>query len=372
MNNGKVGIILLLLVMVAGGGGIRRAKGFVGIYWGRFSTQSLVPSMVVDLLLQNGLTDIRLSAPSVNVMEALQGSSLGVTVALQNDFIRRMKWNNIKTINDWVAELLVVPIRRGVNITTLVVLEDAYSSTGKRQPIWNATDIFRETVNCLKNNGLSHLRTTSSHTIDILKVVGKPSEADFIDDVKPKMKEFLTLLHQTNNSFYLYNLYPLVAAEVNSWPVEFAFMDNNSSFAIVDGSYTYRNAFEFMYDALVVAMEKVGFSDVEIEIGEIGWPTDGMKHATVENAERFHRGFLRHIKQKKGTPRRPNQNIDVFIGTLTDENKYPPLMGAYYRHKGIYNFDGAPKYKIDFTGQGRDIYPSTAKGMHIYLFEKFM
>nr|GMD14127.1 UDP-glucose iridoid glucosyltransferase-like [Ipomoea batatas] len=32
------------------------------------------------------------------------------------------------------------------------------------------------------------------------------------------------------------------------------------------------------------------------------------------------------------------------------------------RHRGIYDFDGTAKYKIDFSGKGRDIYPITAAG----------
>ncbi|CAH9094357.1 unnamed protein product [Cuscuta europaea] len=353
--------VLLLVVLV--GGGIRGAEGFVGIYWGRYATQSLVPSVVVDLLQQNGLTEIRLSAPSVNVMEALQSSSLGVTVAIQSDFIRRMKWNNIRTIDDWVAELLVVPVKRGVNIKTLVILEEPYMSAGGRIPITNATDVFKEAVASLQNHGLSHVRTTTIQSPDILKIVKKPSESDFRDEYKTKMLEYLSLYNRTHNSFYMYNLYPLTSLVDNNWPLEFAFMDNNSSFSVVDGPYTYTNIFEFLFDALVVAVEKAGFPDMEIVVGEIGWPTDGGQYATPENAERFHRGFLKHIVQKKGTPRRPNMNIDVFLGTLLDENKFPLLLGAYRRHRGIYNFDGVPKFKIDFSGQGRDIYPSTAKGI---------
>lgn len=93
------------------------ADGFIGIQWGRFATQSLVPSMVVDLLMQNGINEIRLSAPSPNVMEALQSSGLGVTVALQNDFIKRMKWtSNLKNISTWMEELLLTPVQRGVHI----------------------------------------------------------------------------------------------------------------------------------------------------------------------------------------------------------------------------------------------------------------
>ncbi|XP_031101425.1 glucan endo-1,3-beta-glucosidase 8-like [Ipomoea triloba] len=346
--------IALLLLLLSG------SEGFIGMQWGRFATQSLVPSMVVDMLLQNGIREIRLSSPSPNVMMALQRSELGVTVALQNDFIKRPKWlSNIKNVSSWVEELLVPPVHRGVHIKTLVIMEQPF--TINRGPIWNLTDIFKETVLAMEEYGLTHIKPTTSHFTDILKNVTKPSEADFRDDIKDKMLEFLKLL-KNSNSFFMYEIYPIISADVNGWPIEFAFMDNNSSFAIVDGKYTYRNAFEFLFDALVVALEKAGYPHMEIVLGEIGWPTDGGKYATPENAERFHRGFLKHIAAKKGTPRRPGKNIDVFLGSLTDENKFAPALGPMLRHRGIYDFDGTAKYKIDFSGKGRDIYPITAAG----------
>ncbi|XP_019178382.1 PREDICTED: glucan endo-1,3-beta-glucosidase 9-like [Ipomoea nil] len=347
--------LAVLLLLLLGG-----AEGFIGMQWGRYATQSLVPSMVVDLLLQNGIKEIRLSSPSPNVMEALQSSELGVTVALQNDFIKRDKFlENIKDVTSWVQELLVPPVQRGVNIKTLVITEQPY--TIDRGPIWNLTDVFKETVFAMQKYNLTHIKPTTSHFTDVLKNITKPSEADFREDIKDKMLEFLKLL-KDSNSFFLYDMYPIISANVSGWPIEFAFMDNNSSFAIKDGKYTYRNAFEFMHDALVVALEKAGYPHMEIVFGEIGWPTDGGKHATPENAERFHRGFLKHIVEKKGTPRRPGKNIDVFLGSLTDENKFALRLGPILRHRGIYDFDGTAKYKIDFSGKGRDIYPATAAG----------
>lgn len=229
-------------------------------------------------------------------------------------------------------------------------------------PIWNATDVFREALSCLRNENLTHIRTTTAHFTNILNNVSKPSEADFSDELKGKMLEYLSLFNETN-SFFTYNVYPIISAQVNNWPIEFAFMDNKSNFTIVDGEYTYRNAFEFMFDALVVAMEKAGYPGMEIVVGQIGWPTDGAENASVENAERFYRSFLKHIAQKKGTPRRPNTNIDVFLAALTDENRIPLELGLYQRRRGIYYHDGTPKFKIDFSGQGRDVFPVTAKGV---------
>lgn len=249
-----------------------------------------------------------------------------------------------------------------IRCRTLVVLDEPFSTFGERVPVWNATEVFEEASDCLREQNLTNIKTTTAHLTDVLKNVSKPSEADFRDDIKDKMLKYLSMFHKAD-SFFLYNLHPIFSAQENNWPIEFAFMDNKSNFTIVDGKYTYRNAFEFMYDAMVVAIEKAGYPHMEIVIGQIGWPTDGAEDASVENAERFYRSFLTYIAQKKGTPRRPNKNIDVYLAALTDENKVPLEMGAYQRRRGIYNYDGKPKFKIDFTGRGRDMYPVEAQGV---------
>nr|GLL31779.1 glucan endo-1,3-beta-glucosidase 8-like [Ipomoea trifida] len=306
--------------------------------WGRYATHQLVASSAVDLLLQNGISDVRIFAPRPSVLVALEGSSIGVTVTLSRDFILRDKYvSNLQNVSEWVVQLLLPPIRNKVNIT--------------------------ETRWALDNFNLSHIRTTTSHYIDIIKVAKTPSEAEFRDDIKDKMPEHLEQIAKTN-SFFTLDMYPLTATETYKWPVEFGFMDNKSNFTIVDGKYTYRNAFAFLYDSLVVAIEKAGYPDMEIVVGQIGWPTDGNKDATPENAARFYKGFIPHMVNKKGTPRRPNKNIDAYLYTLSDENRISvPAYGPYIRHYGIYEYDGTPKFEIDFSGKGRKVIPPAAKGI---------
>jgi glucan endo-1,3-beta-glucosidase 5/6 len=45
--------------------------------------------------------------------------------------------------------------------------------------------------------------------------------------------------------------------------------------------------FDANYDTLIAALEKNGFGSMEVIVGEIGWPTDGDKDATLQNARRF-------------------------------------------------------------------------------------
>lgn len=66
------------------------AEGWIGINWGRQTSQRLIPSMVVDLLLQNGIKNLKLFTPSDNVLQAFAGSDITIHLTLPNDFLARM------------------------------------------------------------------------------------------------------------------------------------------------------------------------------------------------------------------------------------------------------------------------------------------
>ncbi|CAH9132949.1 unnamed protein product [Cuscuta epithymum] len=332
---------------------------FIGINWGRSASQNLVPSMVVDLLLQNDIPNLRIYGPKPSILVAFEGSPTAIAVTIMKDFVMRKKWTNVKSMDDMLENLIIPPIQRGVNIQTLIIVHEPFTMV--RPILWNITDVFRQTRASLDNNNLKYIRTTTSHFTDVITMTKKPSEADFRPDIKGTMMGLLEIINKTN-SFFTYNIFPITSVEQYKWPMEFGFMDNKSNFTVVDGAYTYTNAFEFLFDALVVALEKAGYPDMEIQIGQIGWPTDGSKDATVENAERFYRSFIPHIVKNRGTPRRRNISIDVYLNSLGDENRNIIEYGAYQRHFGIYAYDGSPKFPIDISGNGRTVYPTEAKG----------
>lgn len=101
---------------------------------------------------------------------------------------------------------------------------------------------------------------------------------------------------------------------------------------------------------------------MKLVVTQIGWPTDVLEVGTVPNAERFYGSFLPYIASNIGTPLKPGLNIDVFLHSLSDENKLSLDWGPFQRQWGMYQFNGEPKFRIDFTGQGREVWPSIARG----------
>ncbi|KAL3634221.1 hypothetical protein CASFOL_021275 [Castilleja foliolosa] len=338
-------------------------EGIIGINWGRQTTHRLVPSMVVDLLLQNNISHVKLSSSSDNVLKAFASSNISVTVTLPNESIKNIKIPNMARY--FLEEKVRKYQNQNVKIISLYVGSEPLSTYYRPETYQTAPIALRLIQDAIPANDYGNLIATIPHFTDVLiQSTTKPSEADFRPEIKDSMVEIVSLLNKTNAPFVMH-MFPIYSViNHTDWDPEFSFIDNKSNFTIKDDNgLVYHNVFEFVYDSFLHAIAKAGSPGLELTVGKIGWPTDGFSGANIPNAERFFREFLPYIKSNKGTPLRPGISIDVFIHNLADENKNRVDVSAFQRHWGIYWTNGQPKYKIDFTGQGRDIYPTTAKGL---------
>ncbi|KAK6145429.1 hypothetical protein DH2020_022249 [Rehmannia glutinosa] len=89
---------------------------------------------------------------------------------------------------------------------------------------------------------------------------------------------------------------------------------------------TYHNMFDAMVDAVYAALEKVGGSEIEIVVTETGWPSDGGRDASIENAQTYVNNLIKHVSLGQGTPRKPGKDIDTYIFAMFNED---------LKHEGI-------------------------------------
>lgn len=174
---------------------------------------------------------------------------------------------------------------------------------------------------------------------------GLPSGGNFRADIHDLMNTIVKFLSD-NRAPFTVNIYPFISLYADpNFPVEYAFFDGNSS-PINDNGASYYNMFDANYDTLVYALERNGFGNLPIIIGEIGWPTDGDRNANIQYAQRFNQGFLSHILGGKGTPKRPGP-ISAYLFSLIDEDAKSIDPGNFERHWGIFTYDGIPKYPLN-------------------------
>ncbi|GFZ21624.1 O-Glycosyl hydrolases family 17 protein [Actinidia rufa] len=174
---------------------------------------------------------------------------------------------------------------------------------------------------------------------------GFPSGGDFRADIHDFLLAIVKFLSD-NGAPFTVNIYPFISLYIDpDFPVEYAFFDGNAS-PINDGGTNYYNMFDANHDTLVWALQKNGFGNLPIIVGEIGWPTDGDRNANLAYAQRFNQGFLSHISGGKGTPMRPGP-IDAYMFSLIDEDAKSIDPGNFERHWGIFFYDGSPKYPVN-------------------------
>lgn len=179
-----------------------------------------------------------------------------------------------------------------------------------------------------------------------------PSAGSFRKDINALMVDIVNFLNM-NNAPFVVNIYPFLSLYQNpNFPLNFSFFDGGSK-PVYDKGVVYTNVFDANFDTLVWSLRKAGVPDMKIIVGEVGWPTDGDKHANVRYAQKFYDGFLKKMVRNIGTPLRPGW-MEVYLFALIDENQKSVLPGRFERHWGLLTYDGKPKFSMDLSGDGLD------------------
>ena len=338
------------------------AEATIGINWGRQNAQKLLPSNVVDLMLQNGIRAARLFTTEEELLRAFAGSGIELTINIATA-------GAVKTLqqaNFWLQARK--HHFKPSNVRQIYLADFAFSMYFNKAMINDAIEALQSLQEALNIAGYAdQIKVTIPHNKAVLKMNNtslRPSEAEFVDEIKPEMITFLRILRQ-NNAPFVITINSIGDVQDFGTDFNFAFVNKKPPLVIRDLNGTiYTNAFEIMYDSYIWALKKLNASDLKVIVGQVGWPTDGYPGANATTAERYYKTLLPFVSSNKGTPMRPGAPIDIFIQGLTDENRMMYYATASFtRHWGIYMSNGKPKYKIDLSGKGRNIYPAVSKGI---------
>ncbi|CAN0838980.1 Glucan endo-1,3-beta-glucosidase 6 [Linum grandiflorum] len=349
-----VGLISLLSLFTMGSG--------IGANWGTQATHPLNPDIVVRLLRDNGIQKVKLFDADYDTLRALGKSGIEVMVGIPNDMLASIA-SKVKNAEEWVSQNVSKHITTdNVNIRYVAVGNEPFLQTYNGSFLRTTFPALRNVQSALIKAGLANqVKVTCPLNADVYESAsGLPSGGDFRQDIHGYMLEIVKFLSETGSPFTV-NIYPFISLYIDSnFPAEYAFFDGDSS-PLNDGGMSYTNMFDANHDTLVHALEKNGFGNMPIIIGEIGWPTDGDRNANVELARRFNQGFMSRISAGKGSPMRPGP-IDAYLFSLIDEDAKSIDPGNFERHWGIFTFDGQPKYLLNLgtTNTGRLI---PAKGL---------
>ncbi|KAF8377210.1 hypothetical protein HHK36_030583 [Tetracentron sinense] len=335
----------------------------VGVNWGTMMSHPMLPYTVVNMLKANGIKKVKLFDADSWTVSALAGTGIEVMLAIPNDQLNHFSrhYDNAK---HWVKKNVTKHLYNGgVDIKYVAVGNEPFLTS------YNGT-FLKPTLPALKNIQKAldaagygdKIKATIPLNADVYSSASdKPSDGNFRKDIRDLMTEIVQFLH-SNNAPFVVNIYPFLSLYGNpDFPVEFAFF-NGGSKPTIDKGIQYTNVFDANYDTLVWSLKKAGVPDMKIIVGEIGWPTDGDKNANVQFAQKFYDGFMKKMASNKGTPLRPG-HMEVYLFGLIDENMKSIAPGDFERHWGIFEYDGKPKFTMDFTGDGHDKLMVAAKGV---------
>lgn len=129
--------------------------------------------------------------------------------------------------------------------------------------------------------------------------------------------------------------------------LDFALFRPNPGLFDQDTKLHYTNMFDAQLDSVYSAMERLGFSDVAIVVGEIGWPSKGDRDqigVDVATAAEFNRKVMDRVNSGTGTPLMPNRTFETYIFALFNENLKPGPISE--RNFGLFRSDLTPVYDI--------------------------
>ncbi|KAB1200396.1 Glucan endo-1,3-beta-glucosidase 6 [Morella rubra] len=331
----------------------------IGANWGTQASHPLPPDTVVRLLRENGFQKVKLFDADYGALRALGTSRIEVMVGIPNDMLQSLA-SSLKAAEKWVAKNVSTHISNNVNIRYVAVGNEPFLQTYNGSFLKTTFPALQNVQSALIKAGLSsQVKVTIPLNADMYESsTGLPSGGDFRADIHDLMLAIVKFLSD-NGAPFTVNIYPFISLYTDSnFPVEYAFFDDNAT-PLNDGGTSYYNMFDANYDTLVWALQKNGYGNLPIIVGEIGWPTDGDRNANLMYAQRFNQGFMSHISGGKGTPMRPVP-VDAYLFSLIDEDSKSIDPGNFERHWGIFTYDGLPKYQLNLgtTNSGSSLVPA--------------
>ncbi|KAJ4836703.1 hypothetical protein Tsubulata_014865 [Turnera subulata] len=342
-------LLYLVLVLVQSGCLLQVADSTtgIGVNWGTVSSHKLKPSTVVDLLKQNRIEKVKLFGSDPDVLQTLMGSGIQVMVGIPNEMLATISSSTAASdlfVRQNVSRYMV---KGGVDIRYIAVGNEPFltSYAGQFQSLV-VPALLNLQQSLARANLAAYVKLVVPCNADAYES-SLPSQGAFRPELTQIMTQLVSFLN-SNGSPFVVNIYPFLSLYGNSdFPQDYAFFEGTSH-AVTDGPNVYSNAFDGNFDTLVAALTKIGYGQMPIVIGEIGWPTDGAPGANLTAARVFNQGLIYHILSNKGTPLRPGvPPMDIYLFSLLDEGAKSVLPGNFERHWGIFSFDGQAKYALN-------------------------
>ncbi|KAK8928590.1 hypothetical protein KSP39_PZI017599 [Platanthera zijinensis] len=275
------------------------------------------PSEVISLCKSWNISKLRMTSPSIPVLEALRNTGIGVILSPYKEELLLFALRRSAVVS-WV-ETYIVPYVRSVDFRYINIGNEDIPGDNSMYIL----TVIQNVANALRAANL-HIPVTTTVSMEVLGTSYKPSEGVFSDKALKVLEPIIYHL-ALSKAPLLVNVYPYYAyvAEPDVVGLDYVLF-TTGGVVVEDGNLGYSNMFDAMVDAMRSALERVGGAGVEVVVSETGWPSfGGMTGATIHNAKTYNNNLVKHVKSKIGTPKFPGKEIEVYLFSMFNENLKP-------------------------------------------------
>ncbi|KAK3159227.1 hypothetical protein QOZ80_2AG0147470 [Eleusine coracana subsp. coracana] len=326
--------------------------GTVGINWGRVANNLPNPASVVQLLKQQGITQVKLYDAEPTVLRALANTGIKVVVALPNEQLVATATRPSFALA-WVRRN-VAAYHPATQIHAVAVGNEVFATAknATAQLVPAMTNVHA----ALARLGLDKdVKVSSPIALVALASSYPPSAGAFKEDLAaPVMKPMMDFLSKTG-SYLMVNAYPFFAYSGNADVVslDYALFRPNAGVLDSGTGLKYLSLLDAQLDAVFAAVSKLGgdYSGVRVVVSETGWPSKGdagETGASAANAAAYNGNLVRRVLSgNSGTPRRPDADVDVYLFALFNENQKPGPTSE--RNYGVFYPNQHKVYDVEFV-----------------------
>ncbi|KAG0467606.1 hypothetical protein HPP92_018589 [Vanilla planifolia] len=314
----------------------------IGINYGTLSDELAPPSQVAAFLKSRTTIDrVKIFDCNPDMLRAFAGSGISVLVTAPNGDISTL--SHLPGARDWVASH-IAPFYPATNIS-LIAVGNEIMAFPNSSLVAELVPAMRSLSAALSEAGFSHIRVSTPHALGILAVSWPPSAGRFYSGHDQEVFAPMLKFHRESNSPFLVNPYPYFGYTDDT--LDYALFRPNAGVYDPVTKINYTNMFDAQMDAVFSAMNRLGYGDVDIAIGETGWPTaaePGQAGVGPSFAATYVGNLMKHVSSGKGTPLMPNRRFDTYIFSLFNENLKPGPIAE--RNWGLFRPDFSPVYDV--------------------------
>ncbi|XVF47909.1 hypothetical protein PTKIN_Ptkin03bG0147800 [Pterospermum kingtungense] len=320
----------------------------IGVNYGMAADDLPPPSVVANFIKTQTVFDsVKLFDTNPDVLRAFAKTGISLTVTVGNGDIPTL--TNTVAARRWVAQH-ISPFYPQTNIKYICVGSEVLFS---KNDDWinNLVPAMRSLHYALVKAGMVDIKVTTAHALNIFRRETVPSLMRFMVGYDLSFFAPVLQFHHRTKSPFMINPYPYFSRDL-AGRLNYALFKPNRGVYDKYTRKTYTNMFDALLDSTYSAMKALGYGDVDIAIGETGWPTQGdasSPFATMENSISYNGHVIKEIISGKGTPLMPNRKFETYMFALFNENlKTGPLAEKYW---GLFKPDLTPVYNVGLLRQ---------------------